>query len=289
MSNITLADYVGFIFSEITRARDHADKVSKDLAIAYSKDEVLKHFSVPRFKIPEMELTIPVLISSAKFSTTMSFNMQEEEFKKYVAGKVNSAIQTLLIKSSKVETDYTGINNEVFTKPVYYETALAQPAPQNMTRLQGKNKKVARLPDGSPQTTAINVLDHPALPRFYQQLVTNQDPAKPDNIALLALAEIFNAKINEYGLQNAYKAYYPNNELFLTMLNEVILKIKENTLVSASRMENLLVNPETNLVKNGSSDTTVFTIKAKIMEEGLFVKTVKNEETGKEELLVEFE
>ena len=289
MSNITLADYVGFIFSEITRARDHADKVSKDLAIAYSKDEVLKHFSVPRFKIPEMELTIPVLISSAKFSTTMLFNMQEEEFKKYVAGKVNAAIQTLLIKSSKVETDYTGINNEVFTKPVYYETALTQPAPTNMTRLQGKNKKVARLPDGSPQPTAINVLDHPALPRFYQQLVSNQDPAKPDNIALLALAEIFHAKINEYSLQNAYKAYYPNNELFQTLLNEVIQKIKENTMVSASKMENLLVNPETNLVKSGSSDTTVFTIKAKIMEEGLFVKTVKNEETGKEELLVEFE
>ncbi|WP_343304309.1 hypothetical protein AAHN97_22295 [Chitinophaga niabensis] len=287
MSNITLADYVGFIFSEITRARDHADKVSKDLAIAYSKDEVLKHFAVPRFKIPEMELTIPVLISSAKFSTTMLFNMQEEEFKKYVAGKVNAAIQTLLIKSNNVETDYTGINNEVFTKPVYYETALSTP-PQQTSRLS-KNKKVARLPGGSPQPTAINVMDHPALPRFYQQLVSNQDPAKPDNIALLALAEIFNAKINEYGLQSAYRSHYPNNELFQTMLTEVIQKIKENTMVSASKMENLLVNPETNLVKSGSSDTTVFTIKAKIMEEGLFVKTVKNEETGKEELLVEFE
>jgi len=289
MSNITLADYVGFIFSEITRARDHADKVAKDLAIAYSKDDVLKHFSVPRFKIPEMELTIPVLISSAKFSTTMAFTMQEDEFKKYVASKMNSAIQTILIKATKVETDYTGINNEVFTKPVYYETALAQPAPQNMTRLQGKNKKVARLPDGSPQPTAVNVMDHPALARFYQQLITNQDPSKPDNIALLALAELFNAKITEYNLQQAYKIQYPNNELFQSMLSEVIQKIKDNTLVSQSKMENLLVNPETNLVKSGSSDSTVFTIKAKIMEEGLFVKTVKNEETGKEELLVEFE
>lgn len=289
MSNITLADYVGFIFSEITRARDHADKVAKDLAIAYSKDDVLKHFSVPRFKIPEMELTIPVLISSAKFSTTMAFTMQEDEFKKYVASKMNSAIQTILIKATKVETDYTGINNEVFTKPVYYETALAQPAPQNMTRLQGKNKKVARLPDGSPQPPAVNVMDHPALARFYQQLITNQDPSKPDNIALLALAELFNAKITEYNLQQAYKIQYPNNELFQSMLSEVIQKIKDNTLVSQSKMENLLVNPETNLVKSGSSDSTVFTIKAKIMEEGLFVKTVKNEETGKEELLVEFE
>lgn len=288
MSNITLADYVGFIFSEITRARDHADKVAKDLAIAYSKDEVLKHFSVPRFKIPEMELTIPVLISSAKFSTTMLFNMKEDEFKKYIAGKVNTAIQTLLIKSNNVETDYTGINNEVFTKPVYYETALSQPAPQQTVRLS-KNKKVARLPGGSPQPPAINVLDHPALPRFYQQLIANQDPAKPENIALLALAEIFNAKITEYNLQHTYKAQYPNNELFQSMFNEVILKIKENTLVSQSKMENLLVNPETNLVKSGSSDATVFTIKAKIMEEGVFVKTVKNEETGKEELLVEFE
>lgn len=289
MSNITLADYVGFIFSEITRARDHADKVAKDLAIAYSKDQVLKHFSVPRFKIPEMELTIPVLISSAKFSTTMLFNMTEDDFKKYVANKVNTAIQTVFIKSSKVDTDYSGINNDVFTRPVFYETSLsAQPAPQQTLSLK-KGKKVARLPDGSPQPPAVNVIDHPALTKFYQQLITNQDPSKPDNIALLSLAELFNAKIQEYGLQQTYKSQNPNNELFQNMLNEVILKIKENTLVSQSKMENLLVNPETNLVKTGSSDATVFTIKAKIQEEGVFIKTVKNDETGKEEYLVEFE
>lgn len=289
MSNITLADYVGFIFSEITRARDHADRVAKDLAIAYSKDEVLKHFSVPRFKIPEMELTIPVLISSAKFTTTMLFNMKEEEFKKYVASKVNTAIQTLLIKRSKVDTDYTGIKNDVFTKPVFYETSFsAQPAPQQVLSLK-KGKKVARLPGETPQVPTVNVIDHPALAKFYQNLITNQDPSMPDNIALLSLAELFNAKIEEYSLQETYKTQNPNNELFQTMLNEVVLKIKENTMVSQSKMENLLVNPETNMVKNGSSDATVFTIKAKIMEEGVFVKTVKNEETGKEELLVEFE
>ncbi|RPE08030.1 hypothetical protein EGT74_13225 [Chitinophaga lutea] len=277
MSNITLADYVGFIFSEITRARDHADRVAKDMAIAYAKDDVLKHFSVPRFKIPEMELTIPVLISSAKFTTALLFSMKEADFTRYIQNRVNSAIQTILIRRSKVDIDFSSVKNDVFTKPVFgqqpqVETAF-KPAVNNT--LRSKRAIISSSPA--------------AISKFYQLLVANTDPSKPENIAQVCFAEVFNIAIEEYNLLEEYKRQNPQNELFSQALQEVIQKIKENTLVSQSKMENLLVNPETNVVKNGSSDATVFTIKAKIMEEGVFVKTVRNEETGKEELLVEFE
>ncbi|MVT09594.1 hypothetical protein [Chitinophaga tropicalis] len=291
MSNITLADYVGFIFSEINRARDHADKVAKEMAIAYAKDDVLKHFSVPRFKVPEMELTIPVLISSAKFSTTLSFAMTQADFTSFIQNRVNSCIQTLLIRRSNVDIDFTGINNAVFDEPVFgrppvsVESSLPTAGESMLRKVRGKRIAAPLPTTNRPLSTSIPQ----AIAKFYQLLVANADPSKPENIAQVSFAEIFNAAITEHNLLAEYRAQYPQNEMFKQALQEVIQKIKDNTVVSQSKMENLLVNPETNVVKSGSTDATVFTIKAKIMEEGVFVKTVKNEETGEEELLVEFE
>ncbi|WP_341839611.1 hypothetical protein [Chitinophaga caseinilytica] len=275
MSNITLADYVGFIFSEITRARDHADRVAKDMAIAYSKDDVLKHFSVPRFKIPEMELTIPVLISSAKFSNAMAFTMPAEDFAKYVNNRVNSAIQTLLIQKSKLGQSPENVKDDVFDIPIFrqpveYETSLVRPR-------KSKKAIAAAVPAEDP------------IDKFYRLLKENSEPTRPENIAQVCLAEIFNARLVQYNLNAFYKEQYPGNEMFTQMVAEVVTRIKEYTMVTQSKMENLLVNPETNIVKNGSSDATVFTIKAKIQEEGVFVKTVRNEETGQDQQIVEFE
>ena len=49
MAEITLADYAGYIFIEIVKAREMADRYSRALADVYAQDPVLKHFSVPRF------------------------------------------------------------------------------------------------------------------------------------------------------------------------------------------------------------------------------------------------
>lgn len=276
MSNITLADYVGFIFSEITRARDHADRVAKNMAIAYSKDDVLKHFSVPRFKIPEMELTIPVLISSAKFSNAMAFTMPAEDFKKYINNRVNSAIQTLLIAKSKLSQNPGNVKDDIFDIPIFrqptnYETSFAI-----------RSKK-------SRKAIATNVPAEEPVDKFYRLLKENSEPSRPENIAQVCLAEMFNARLEQYALVAFYKEQYPGNEMFTQMVAEVVARIKEYTMVTQSKMENLLVNPETNIVKNGSSDATVFTIKAKIQEEGVFVRTVRNEETGQDQQIVEFE
>jgi hypothetical protein len=72
MAQITLSDYVGFIFSEIVKARVIADAESKRIAMIYKEDEILKSFSVPRFKIPEMDITIPVLLNTKPYSFSTS-------------------------------------------------------------------------------------------------------------------------------------------------------------------------------------------------------------------------
>ena len=174
MNNITLSDYVGFIFSEITRARVIADNASREIALTYAKDEVLKSFSVPRFKIPEMELTVPVVIAGAKFSNTVSFEMNQDDFKRYIISKANNVINTINIKKGGANKDITIIKKINIIKSI------------------GTNKLVNRKP-GAQDPDLID----PVIDEFYKQLVENQDPNQPDNIVDIKWAGIFSKRLEE--------------------------------------------------------------------------------------------
>ena len=278
MAEITLSDYLGFIFSEITRARDHADRVSKEIALVYAQDEILKSFSVPRFKIPEMELTIPVIISGAKFSSALVFNMRQEDFSNFITNKINNVIKTILLKKNNVIKDFTGIIKDDFKKPIFVRDDI-RPRPLPIVRSAGnKNKQ----PLKADATDAL-------INGFYEDLKASTDPANPDNIAQVKWAILFNKKIEENNLLADYKIQNPNNESFVQTLGEVIKTIKANTIVSSTKIDNLLVDPETNAVKNASTDNSIFIIKAKIMEEGVFIRSIRDENSDKEKQVVEFE
>lgn len=58
----TLNEYLGGLFNSITDARVMADVQTVQVAEQYAKHDLLKHFSVPRMRISDIELTIPVAI-----------------------------------------------------------------------------------------------------------------------------------------------------------------------------------------------------------------------------------
>lgn len=273
MASITLADYIGFIFSEITRARDHADRVSMEVAKQYAKDDILKYFSVPRFKIPEMELTIPVLISGARFNSALEFIMPPDDFYKYIADKAVNAIKSILISKSGLDKDITKINTDIFIRPIF-KPIVFKPIPR--AGKENQNPLKADEPDT-------------ILKDFYLQLKNNPDPTHPELIIQVKWLMYFNKKLEEYKLMEEYKKQFPENQLAIKLTSEIVEKVKANTVITKTKITNLLVDPETNIVKNGSTDTTVFTIKAKIMEEGIFVKSITDDDSGKEKNIVEFE
>ncbi|MGB8217962.1 MAG: hypothetical protein WCE94_11745 [Candidatus Methanoperedens sp.] len=59
-----LSDFLGHILEEITRARVQADSAAIRTAKLYAsdKDGFLKHFPVPRMRLPNIEITAPVVI-----------------------------------------------------------------------------------------------------------------------------------------------------------------------------------------------------------------------------------
>lgn len=58
----TLNEYLGGIFASITDARVIADVQTVQVAEQYAKHDLLRHFSVPRMRISDIELSIPVAI-----------------------------------------------------------------------------------------------------------------------------------------------------------------------------------------------------------------------------------
>lgn len=58
----TLNEYLGGLVASITDARVIADLQTVQVAEQYAKHDLLKHFSVPRMRIGDIELTIPVAI-----------------------------------------------------------------------------------------------------------------------------------------------------------------------------------------------------------------------------------
>ena len=254
MAEITLADYAGYIFIEIVKAREMADRHSRALADVYAQDPVLKHFSVPRFKVPKMVLTIPVLISGARFNQVISFRMPGDKFAAYVNGRIQEVVSTLRSRRSDVFQKIKGA-------PV---------------------EKLGR--NGAPRPAVSSQ----ATTRFFEALRDNPDPSQPRSVVEKHWTAIFNQVLTEQKLLEVYKQANPANELYHQSLEDVVTTVTNNTVVDRTAIQSLLINPETNVVKNGSSDTSVFTISAELLEEGFFIRQIKDD-AGVVRPIVEFE
>jgi hypothetical protein len=59
-----LGDFIGALLADVAQARVRADLETVRIAQAYSADGMLKHLPVPRFRLPDLTIDVPVLVSS---------------------------------------------------------------------------------------------------------------------------------------------------------------------------------------------------------------------------------
>jgi hypothetical protein len=284
MAQITLSDYVGFIFSEIVKARVIADAESKRIALIYKDDEILKSFSVPRFKIPEMDITIPVLLSGAKYKTILVFNTEQVRFTDFVKTKLNNAKQAILIARANLARDFTKADSGILNTPILVaDTKVVFSA---AGKLSAAPKRQAA---GKTAVAAAAATTDSVIAEFYELLVKNPDPSAPENIVSVKWSQLFNMMITQNNLMADYTRLYPNGELFVQTSKDVLDFVKQNTVVSKTQIENILINPETQTVKEGSTDASVFTLKARIVEDGVFIKEITDDRGNVTERIVEFD
>lgn len=88
-----LNEYLGSIVSSITDARMMSDIQSVKVAKEYAKDDLLKNFAVPRMRIEEVELTIPVALETFEAKTEISYEpIDNRKFNSLVYKEVVNSI-----------------------------------------------------------------------------------------------------------------------------------------------------------------------------------------------------
>jgi len=250
MAEITLSDYLAFLLSEISRARDMADRYTREIALVYAKDDVLRHFSVPRFKLAKMELNIPVLVSGVEISSLMQFHMNQDEFRTFMIGKLVPLVavvrQVITVRTSLPLT----VNG---TTPI--------------------------------RTNGIE----PLIDAFHDRLASFPDPLHPESVIRENWSAITSQVLALNNIPRELLADKTVVDLIAGPVPTLIEEIKTKMSVPKATIERLMINAQTNVVKDGSNDSSVFTIKAELIEEGVTIKSVKDENTGAESPVVEFE
>ena len=68
-----LKDYLGTLVASVNQARVLADIESANIAEQYAQHNLLKHFSIPRMKMQNVEFTIPVAINDMETSAPKEY------------------------------------------------------------------------------------------------------------------------------------------------------------------------------------------------------------------------
>lgn len=249
MAEITLGDYTGYLLLEMVRARELADAYSRSVAERYAADELLRFFSVPRFKVPKMELTVPVLISSARFNQTVHFDFPEDDF-----------VAAIVSRSENVRTEVE----------------------------MSRGGEIRRLPAPAPAPLRSSAVEKLARV-LHAELVENPDPLRPQAIVAHRWGDVFRTTLAEARLLKYWEENEELHPLLGKSTDDVTGLVLGRTVVDRTEIENVLVDPQTNVVKNGSDPASVFTIKAELLEEGFYLRTVRDGGAEQETRIVEFE
>ena len=59
-----LGDFIGTVLADIAQARVKTDLEAVRIAQAYAGDELLRHMPIPRFRIPDISLDVPVIVDT---------------------------------------------------------------------------------------------------------------------------------------------------------------------------------------------------------------------------------
>lgn len=100
-----LGDVVGAMLADVARARVRADVEAMRIAETYSRDPLLRHLSVPRFRLPELVVDLPVLVTGvAKPAGSGEPWIAAEPTKTELAQAVREGVAKSEIKLTKAQS-----------------------------------------------------------------------------------------------------------------------------------------------------------------------------------------
>lgn len=116
----TLNEYLGGLIASVTNARVMADAQTVAVAEQYARHDLLKHFAVPRMRIGDIELTIPVAIEGLANRTEYQLApIGNEPFKTEIYREVCASIGTSelpLLASEDLRSTLSEETNELIQR-----------------------------------------------------------------------------------------------------------------------------------------------------------------------------
>jgi hypothetical protein len=168
-----LSDFLGHILEEVTRARVQSDVAALEVAKSYVDDAtgIMKYFPVPRFRLPNLEITAPVIISNVPDGFTqkadpslLSQSIVRDLQSLLVGHKINistSAIIALIksdpdlsrgyVSSSAAETLSAKIGEEVMAST----SAPITPNPKDSSQKSTKQSKSVAAPGNTRNAAEV--------------------------------------------------------------------------------------------------------------------------------------
>ncbi len=248
MTEVALADYLAYCFGEAVKARQMVDAYSRDLAAVYAQDAVLREFPVPRFRTPKLTFVVPVLVTDARFQQQARFTMDAGEFAAVLTSRADQ-----VRRSVEARRD-------------------------DWTEGRGRDRKRR---DVSGETAE-------AVRAFHEELVSNPDPARPEEIVTIWWHTVFERVLQGSEVLGRAEDRGELLRLRTTTTQEVLELVRSRTALERTTIQSLFVDPLTSTVRRESSETSVFTVTAELVEEGFYLRSITDEATGETRPVVDF-
>ena len=231
---ITISDYLGYLFNQVIHAKAMADAESVRVAQVYSKDEIMKHFPVPRFRLPELEMDIPIGVSKVALDELRtSLNANE------LANKSSELLHIVL----KTINAQKGFDNTVFDE-------IKKTLKEAFNRIAGLST------DQKVSFVSQN------FGNFVGKVIkTSNTETNTDEVV---------------SLQNS------TTKDFMAFIQ------RKETELQKSKLLDVFITPETFKMQTTESQSNLFRIKAKFVEEGFYMNSITDEK-GNKKTIIDFE
>ena len=164
-----LNEYIGSLVSSVTNARVMSDIQTVKVAEEYAKHNLLKHFSVPRMRIDNIEMTIPIAMDELSEKT-------ETEYEPIDNAKFNSIVYKELVNSlglTKLPSDLSqNIRTEIAKQTQILEQNIR--ISKDLTLLQNYIKEITTILMNLENKLDKPKVDIEAMSQYLDKILTQE-------------------------------------------------------------------------------------------------------------------
>lgn len=237
---ITLKDYIGKIYKEVTNAKVQSDIETLAIAQEYVENPMLRHFAVPNIRIKDMELTIPVAVDATQ---TVTRNYTATEIQKVYEDAFYKVNADLFPNQTEEEERYLeDIRPELITK-----------AQHESTRTESNLQQASAASDtAAPQQETE------------QHTATSKSTQEANTAYMTAVTEAANQFVDaSYGFIREINV---DEQVFRYAM---VQEIESNLQPRKPEIEDLPVIVETNRLKEISDPASMISIKVNITDDAM--------------------